>query len=56
VVPLYIYKENMGEEERIVNFNKELYDKIAKGLNYLACYDDDVLVDPTSEYYFYYLQ
>lgn len=50
VFPLYIYKENMGEEERIVNFNKDLYDKIAKGLNYLPCYDDNVLVDPTSEY------
>ena len=50
VFPLYIYKENMGEEERIVNFNKDLYEKIAKGLNYLPCYDDNVLVDPTSEY------
>ena len=50
VFPLYIYKENMGKEERIVNFNKGLYDKIAQGLNYLPCYDDNVLVDPTSEY------
>ena len=50
VFPLYIYKENLGEEERIVNFNKDLYDRIAKGLNYLPCYDDNVLVDPTSEY------
>ena len=50
VFPLYIYKENMGQEERIVNFNKELYDKIAKGLNYLPCYDDNVLIDPISEY------
>ena len=50
VFPLYAYKENMGKEERIVNFNKELYDKIAKGLNYLPCYDDNLLVDPTSEY------
>ena len=50
VFPLYIYKEIMGQEERIVNFNKELYDKIAKGLNYLPCYDDNVLIDPTSEY------
>ena len=49
-MPLYIYKSNMGKEERIVNFNKEMYDKIAKGLNYLPCYDDNVLVDPTSEY------
>ena len=50
VFPLYLYKENMGEEERIVNFNKDLYDKIAKGLNYLPSYDDNVLVDPTSDY------
>ena len=48
--PLYINKENMGKEERIVNFKKELYDKIAKGLNFLPSYDDNVLVDPTSEY------
>ena len=48
--PLYVYKENLGHEERIVNFNKELYDKIAKGLNYLPCYDDNVLVDPISDY------
>ena len=50
VFPLYLYKENMGKEERIVNFNKEEYDKIAKGLNYLPCYDDDMLMDPTGEY------
>ena len=50
VFPLYLYKEYMGKEERIVNFNKELYDKIAKGLNYLPCYDDNILVDPTSDY------
>lgn len=50
VFPLYLYKENMGQEERIVNFNKEFYDKIAKGLNYLPCYDDNIMVDPTSEY------
>ena len=50
VFPLYLYKDNMGEEERIVNFNKDLYDEIAKKLNYLPCYDDNVLVDPTSEY------
>lgn len=50
VFPLYLYKENMGEEERIVNFNKDLYDSIAKGLNYLPCYDDNMLIDPTSEY------
>ena len=48
--PLYVYKENLGQEERIVNFNKELYDKIAQGLNYLPCYDDNVLVDPISDY------
>lgn len=50
VFPLYIYQENMGKEERTVNFDKELYDKIAKGLNYLPCYDDNMLVDPTPEY------
>ena len=48
--PLYIYQENMGQEERIVNFKKELYDKIAEGLNYLPCYDDNVLIDPISDY------
>ncbi len=50
VFPLYLYSQNMGKEERIVNFNKELYDKIAQGLNYLPCYDDNVLIDPISEY------
>lgn len=50
VFPLYLFQENMGDEERIVNFNKDLYDSIAKGLNYLPCYDDNILVDPTSEY------
>jgi len=50
VFPLYAYKENMGAEERIVNFNKDLYEKIATGLNYLPCYDDNVLIDPTPEY------
>ena len=50
VFPLYLYKENLGKKERIVNLNKELYDRIAKGLNYLPCYDDNVLVDPISEY------
>ena len=50
VFPLYLYKENMGEEERIVNFNKDLYDKIAKGLNYLPCYDDNVCVDLIPDY------
>lgn len=49
-MPLYVYKENLGKKERIVNFDKELYDKIAKGLNYLPCYDDNALVDLTSEY------
>ena len=48
--PLYIYKESMGKEKRIVNFNKDLYDSIAKGLNYLPCYDDNMLIDPTSDY------
>ena len=46
VFPLYVYKENMGKEERIVNFKTELYEKIAKGLNYLPCFDDNILVDP----------
>ena len=50
VFPLYAYKENMGSEERLVNFNKDLYEQIAKGLNFLPCYDDNVLIDPTSEY------
>lgn len=50
VFPLYLFQENMSDEERIVNFNKDLYDSIAKGLNYLPCYDDNILVDPTSEY------
>ncbi len=50
VFPLYIYQENMGEEERIVNFNKDLYDKIAKGLNYLPNYDDNMLINPTPDY------
>ena len=50
VFPLYLYKENMGKEERIVNFNKDLYERIAKGLNYLPSYDDNILIDPTSEY------
>ena len=50
VFPLYLYNENMGKEERIVNIKKDLYDRIAKGLNYLPCYDDNVLIDPTSEY------
>ena len=50
VFPLYRYQQNIGQEERIVNFNKEQYDKIAKGLNYLPCYDDNILVDPISDY------
>ena len=50
VFPLYLYKENMGKEERIVNFNTDLYERIAKGLNYLPCYDDNILIDPTSDY------
>ena len=50
VFPLYRYQQNMGQEERIVNFNKEQYDKIAEGLNDLPCYDDNILVDPTSDY------
>ena len=50
VFPLYIYQENMGKMERTVNFNKKLYDKIAQGLNYLPCYDDNILIDPISDY------
>ena len=50
VFPLYLYKVDMGQEERIVNFNKEMFDKIAKGLNHLPCYDDNVLIDPISDY------
>ena len=50
VFPLYIYNCDFGNEGRTVNFNKELYNKIAQGLNYLPCYDDNILVDPTSEY------
>lgn len=50
VFPLYLYTENMGKEERIVNFNKALYEKIAKGLNYLPCYDDNISVDLPSDY------
>ena len=40
----------MGVEECIPNFNLEIYEKIAKGLNYLPCLVKDVLVDPTSDY------
>lgn len=50
VFPLYIYKGNMGKEERIINFNNDLYEKIANGLNYLPCYDDNVLPGPMSDY------
>ena len=50
VFPLYLYKENMGVEECIPNFNLEIYEKIAKGLNYLPCMVKDVLVDPISDY------
>ena len=50
VFPLYLYDKEFGESKRKINFNKKLYDKIAKGLNYLPCYDDNVLVDPISDY------
>lgn len=50
VFPLYIYKENMGKEKCIVNFNTEIYERIAKGLNYYACAESNVLIDPTSDY------
>ena len=49
-IPLYLYDSNLGQNERLANFNTELYDKIAKGLNYLPCYEDNVLVDPISDY------
>ena len=49
-IPLYLYDSNIGQNERLANFNTELYDKIAKGLNYLPCYDDNILVDPISDY------
>ncbi len=45
VFPLYIYKENMGQEERIVNFNIELYNRIAESINYAYCTDDNLYVD-----------
>ena len=48
--PLYLSRNTLGKEERIVNFNKNIYEKIAQGLNYLPCYDDNMLIDPTSEY------
>lgn len=48
VFPLYLYQENMGQEERIVNFNMKLYEKIAQGLNYCPCDDDNILVDLAS--------
>ena len=49
-IPLYLYDSNLGQNERLANFNTELYDRISQGLNYLPCYDDNVLVDPISEY------
>ena len=45
--PLYLYQENHGAKERIVNFNKDLYEDIAKRLNYQPCYDDNMLIDST---------
>ena len=48
VFPLYLYSQD--GKKRTVNFDKDLYDKIAQGLNYLPCYDDNILIDPTSEY------
>ena len=50
VFPLYVYKENLGKEECIVNYNMEQYEKIAKGLNYYACAESNVLIDPISDY------
>ena len=48
VFPLYIYKEYMDREERIVNFDMKLYEKIAKGINCTPCVDDNIHIDPTS--------
>lgn len=48
--PLYVYQENMGVEERVVNFNMELYSKIAEGLNYSPCDDDRICIDLAAEY------
>ena len=50
VFPLYIYKENMGEEERIANLNLDIYKKIAMGLNFSCCTDDRILVDLAAGY------
>lgn len=50
VFPLYLYTENMGEEERVVNFNMELYSKIAEGLNYSPCEDDGIVIDLAAGY------
>ena len=50
VFPLYIYAENLGEEERIVNFNMDLYKKIAEGLNFGYCTDDRICVDLAAGY------
>ena len=49
VFPLYIYKENMGEEDRIANLNVELYRKIAEGLNFSCCLDDRICVDLSAD-------
>ncbi len=49
VFPLYLYNENMGQEERVVNFNKDLYNKIADNLDYQPCYDDNVLIGSTND-------
>ena len=45
VFPLYVYRDNMGQEERIVNFNLELYNRIAESINYAYCTDDNRYVD-----------
>ena len=50
VFPLYLYSENMGVEERVVNFNMELYSKIAEGLNYAPCEDDGIVIDLAAGY------
>ncbi len=46
VFPLYLYHENMGKEERTVNFNMKLYEKIAKGMKFITSPDDCILIEP----------
>ena len=46
IFPLYIYRENMGKEERIVNFKMDIYVKIANVLNLFVCNDENIVKDP----------